>query len=58
MSSAHTALMCFVRISEQTEIISLNNIKSWSFYNQDGICLLRGMSWAYINKGSLSSLKV
>jgi nitrate reductase alpha subunit len=34
--------MCFVWISEQTAIISLYSINWLGFYNQDGVCLLRG----------------
>jgi len=41
--------MCFVRISEQTAIISLYSI-DWltGFYNWDGVCLLRG-TYQYLN---------
>ena len=42
--------MCFVRISEQTAIISLHSINWLGFYNWDGVCLLRGTDWVFINR--------
>jgi len=43
----HTVFMCFVWISEQTAIISLNNVQLL-VYNRDGVCLLRGTDWVFM----------
>jgi len=43
---AHNAFMCFVRISEQTAIISLYSIYLSGFITQ-AECLLRGTNWVF-----------
>jgi len=40
--------MCFVWIWEQTAIISLYSI-NWLVFITDGMCLLRGTDWIYID---------
>jgi hypothetical protein len=42
----HSVFVCSVRISEQTEIISLYSI-NWLFYNGVRACLLRGTEWVF-----------
>ena len=40
--------MCFVRIVEETSIISLYVIKLICFCDLGGVCLLRGTDWVNI----------
>ena len=46
--------MCSVWISEQTTIISLFKHYLVGFYNQDGVCLLRGTDWVFIYNSCLN----
>jgi hypothetical protein len=50
----HSVRLCFVRISEQTAIISLCSINWLLFYNRDGECLLRGTIWIFKYKSGWS----
>jgi hypothetical protein len=43
----HNVYMCFLWISERTEIISLHNSNRFIFYNRDGACLLRDTIWMF-----------
>jgi hypothetical protein len=50
--------MCFVRISEQTAIISLHSINWLDFYNQFEVCLRRTINWILkYNSGLCALLK-
>jgi hypothetical protein len=50
---SHNAFMCFVCISEQTAIISLNKINWLVFITETGR-LLRGTDWVFIYNASLN----
>jgi len=44
----HSALMCFVCITEQTDTVSVHNINRLAFCYRDRVCLLRSTSWVFI----------
>ena len=49
-----SVFVCFVRISEQTAIISLYSIDWLGFCNRDGARLLRDTDWVFIHRPLLS----